>query len=298
VEATAQTPVAGSAAEYTEVEGASSAGLGKTSHPEPDAEAPGPEALLSAIDTHCHLFLMEEDPAHVVAAAQSAGVGRLICVGVDHESSLRSRELAESLQGVFATAGVHPHSASEFDSRVGSAIEELLADRLVVAVGETGLDYYRRLSPPEEQRRAFRTHIALSRESGKPLVVHVREAWEDSMAILEGEGAERVVLHCFSGNQAVATEAMARGYFVSFAANVTYPNADSLRRAVRSVDEDRLLAETDSPFLPPQALRGRPNHPANVRTVLGQLGQVRGVNLDHMIEATTRAAIAAFPLLP
>jgi TatD DNase family protein len=277
VEETPHTPTAGPAAEHPKLEAKSDA---------------------TAVDSHCHLFLMEEEPGEVVRAAQGAGVGRMICVGVDQESSVRSRELAESLQGVFATAGVHPHSATEFDGRAGSVIEELLADRLVVAVGETGLDYYRRLSPPEDQRRAFRTHIALARETGKPLVVHVRDAWEDAMAILEDEAAERVVLHCFSGDLGVVAEAMARGYFVSFAANITYPNAEPLRIAARSVEDGRLLAETDSPFLPPQARRGQSNHPSEVRTVLGLLAGERGVNLDQMIETTTRAALTAFPLLP
>jgi TatD DNase family protein len=261
---------------------------------EPDAFSPPP----AAIDTHCHLFLMDEEAANVVAAARAAGVGRMICVGIDHESSRRSLELAEAFQGVFATAGVHPHTASEFDSRTGSAVEELLADPLVVGVGETGLDYYRRLSPLEDQRRAFRTHIALARECGKPVVVHVRDAWEDAMAILGEEVAERVVLHCFSGDDAIAAEAVARGYFVSFAANITYPSADALRRAAASVDAARLLAETDSPFLPPQALRGTANHPSNLQAVLASLAEAKGLNLDRMIQATAEAAISAFSLLP
>src|SRR5881396_1782676 len=148
-----------------------------------------------AVDTHCHLFLMEEDPGAAVSAARAAGVNRLICVGIDPDSSRRSLELAESFRGVFASAGVHPHTASVFDRRAGSVIEELLADPLVVAVGETGLDHYRRLSPPEDQERVFRTHIALSRETGKPLVVHVRDAWPDALRVLAEERAERVVLH-------------------------------------------------------------------------------------------------------
>jgi TatD DNase family protein len=241
---------------------------------------------------------VEHDTAEVVAAAREAGVGRMICVGIDHESSRRSRELAESFQGVFATAGVHPHTASDFDSRSGSAIEELLSDPLMVGVGETGLDYYRRLSPAEDQRRVFRVHIALARESGKPLIVHVRDAWEDAMSILGEEAAERVVLHCFSGDERVAGEAMARGYFVSFAANLTYPKADSLRRAAAIIEETKLLVETDSPFLPPQVLRGSPNQPSNLRAVLAELAVVRGVNLDRIIRSTAEAAVTAFSLLP
>jgi TatD DNase family protein len=269
--------------------------------PEPGPDTEGgriaPRLRPTAVDTHCHLFLTEGDPGELVAEANAAGVGRLICVGIDPDSSRRSLELAESYRGVFATAGMHPHTASEFDRRAGTVIEELLADPMVVAVGETGLDYYRRLSPPEDQQRAFRTHIALSRETDKPLVVHVREAWEDAMSILEQEGASRVVLHCFSGDEDLVREACHRGYFVSFAGNITYPGAEILRGAVAAADEGRVLAETDSPFLSPQSLRGRPNTPANVMTVLSAVAEARGVDLDVMVGRSTGAALDAIPLL-
>ena len=169
---------------------------------------------------------------------------------------------------------------------------------MVVAVGDTGLDYYRKLSPIEDQQRCFRSHIALSRETGKPLVVHVREAWEDALAILDEEGADRVVPHCFSGDERVAAEASTRGYFVSFAGNVTYPGAGGLRAAAASMSSDRILAETDSPFLPPQPTRGHPNHPGNVVTVLQGLGDARGITLHQIVAETTANARSAFPLLP
>jgi TatD DNase family protein len=255
-----------------------------------------PEAM--AVDTHCHLFLLERDPVEVVSSARAAGVGRLVCVGIDPDTSRGAAEMAQSFRGVFATAGVHPHTASGFDHTAGSIVEELLADPMVIGVGETGLDYYRKLSPVEDQQRAFRTHIALSRETGKPLVVHVREAWADAMDILAEERAERVVLHCFSGDGAIASEAQARGYFVSFAGNITYPNAEGLREVAVAMRADRLLAETDSPFLPPQALRGSENEPANVVTVIGQMADARGLDLHRMVAQTTANARAAFPLLP
>jgi TatD DNase family protein len=250
-----------------------------------------------AVDTHCHLFLMEADPAEVVRSARRAGVERMVCVGIDPDSSRRSLELAESFRGVFATAGVHPHTASEFDSPAASVVEELLAHPLVVGVGETGLDFYRRLSPPEDQERAFRAHIALSRETGKPLVVHVREAWPDALRILGEERAERVVLHCFSGDERIAGEASARGYFVSFAGNLTYPKTDHLRAAAAALPEERILAETDSPFLAPQEKRGGATHPSNVLDVLGTLAEIRGLNLESMVGAATEAAVRAFPLV-
>jgi TatD DNase family protein len=250
-----------------------------------------------AVDTHCHLFLMEEEASEVVAAAREVGVGRMICVGVDSESSHRSLELAESLPGVFATAGVHPHEASEFDVAAGRTVEELLAHPLVVGVGETGLDHYRRLSPLEDQERAFRTHIALSREFGKPLVVHVRDAWPDAMRILDEEGAERVVLHCFTGDETIAREAEDRGYHLSFAGNLTYPGADHIRASAAAVSIDRIVVETDSPFLPPQSLRGQRNHPSNVRSTLQTLAELRGLDFDLMVRHTAENAVFAFPFL-
>jgi TatD DNase family protein len=261
-------------------------------------EAGGERATLTlAVDTHCHLFLMEGDPAAIVAEARAAGVGRLICVGIDPESSRRSVELASSFRGVFATAGMHPHSASGFDGKASAAVEELVADPMVVAVGETGLDHYRNLSPREDQDRAFRAHIALSRESGKPLVVHVRDAWDDALRVLEEERAEQVVLHCFTGDEERAREAARRGYFVSFAGNVTYPNAGAMRTAAALVPEGRLLVETDSPFLTPQARRGHDNHPSNVLLTLGALAETLAVDLDEMVSRTATNATEAFPLI-
>jgi TatD DNase family protein len=238
---------------------------------------------------------MEVEPAEAVAAANEAGVERMVCVGIDPETSARSLELAESFRGVFATAGMHPNEASGFDRAASASIEQLLASPLVVGVGETGLDYYRRRAPVDVQHRVFRDHIALARESGLPLVVHIRDAWDDGLRILEDERAERVVLHCFTGDAAIAKEAAARGYFVSFAGNVTYPKAEGMREAAGAVGEDRLLLETDSPFLPPQRRRGRPNTPAGVFAVAEALSAVRGVEADDLVRRAAGNAAAAFP---
>jgi len=247
------------------------------------------------VDTHCHLFLLKGDPQEAVDGAREVGVDRLVCVGVDPGSSRRSVEMAESFRGVFATAGMHPHTASSLDEAAGAELEELLANPQVVAVGETGLDHYRMHSPAEDQERAFRLHVGWSLEFDKPLVVHVRDAWGDALRVLGDEGAERVVLHCFSGDQDVAGEASARGYFLSFAGNVTYPTNEHLRGAARAVPRDRLLAETDSPFLSPQALRGRDNTPANVVAVIEALAEIRGEDPEDVLAATSANARAAFP---
>jgi TatD DNase family protein len=248
------------------------------------------------IDTHCHLFLMEGDPAARTEAARASGVEGLVCVGIDPESSRRSRELADSLAGVFATAGVHPHTASAFDARAGAVIEELAQDPRVVAVGETGLDHERLRSPADDQERAFRAHCALAREIDKPLVTHTRGAWPDVLRILGEERTERVVLHCFSGDADVAREAGARGYYCSFAGIVTYPKNGALREAAALVPSDLLLAETDSPFLPPQRLRGRDNEPANVKDVVEALARARGQGSGEVARLTTENAKRAFSL--
>src|SRR5436190_13273427 len=142
-----------------------------------------------AVDTHCHLFLVEREPAQVVEAARAAGVETMVCVGIDPSSSRRSVELAESFRGMFATAGMHPHTASSLDATAGSALEELLANPMVLAVGETGLDFFRMKSPVADQDRALRLHVRWAREFDKPLVVHVRDAWDAALRILGDEGA-------------------------------------------------------------------------------------------------------------
>src|SRR5437764_10313273 len=215
-----------------------------------------------AVDTHCHLYLIDREPSAVVEAARAAGVDRMLCVGVDPETSARSLELADSLPGVFATAGMHPHDASLFDAEAGARIEELLGDPRVLAVGECGLDHFRMLSPVSEQQRALRAQIALSNETGKPLIVHVRDAWPDILRALDEGSAARVVIHCFSGDEQIARECESRGYHMSFAGNITYPKNEALRRASSVIGLDRLLVETDSPFLAPQKVRGKPNEPS------------------------------------
>lgn len=248
-----------------------------------------------AVDTHCHLFLLDTEPADVVETSKAAGVDRLICVGVDVETSRRSAELANSLEGVFATAGMHPHDASALDGQAAARIEEMLSDPRVIGVGECGLDYFRMRSPVDDQIKAFRAHIAWSNESGKAMVVHVRDAWPDVLRVLDEGSAEHVVIHCFSGDTAIARECAARGYFTSFAGNVTYPKNEHLRQAAAAVPLDRLLVETDSPFLSPQKVRGSDNHPANVILTLAELARLRGDDVEKLVAVTAENSRAAFP---
>jgi TatD DNase family protein len=249
------------------------------------------------IDTHCHLHLLEEPAERVVERARAAGVGHLVDVGVDLGSSRQAVRNAGSLEGVSATAGVHPHDAVTLTPEVLGELRDLLADERVVAVGETGLDYFRDHSPRSVQRAAFTTQVRLARELDKALVVHIRDAFEDVLDILEREGPPaRVVLHCFSGDRHMAARAVEAGYHVSFAGTVTFRNAPELREACAVVPLERMVLETDSPYLSPHPFRGRPNLPERVAVTAETVAAVHGVSAEEVAAATTGTAIRAFGL--
>jgi TatD DNase family protein len=261
---------------------------------DPNPELPVQSGL---VDSHCHLFLLEREPSEVLREAREAGVGTIVCPGIDPESSRRAAELADSFRGVFATAGMHPHDAARFDARAGAEIEELLANPRVVAVGECGLDFFRMRSSREDQERTLRAHVDLAVEADLPLVVHVRDAWPEILRLLDEGSARRVVLHCFTGDVGTALACAERGWYLSFAGNVTYPGNDHIREAAAAVPIDRILVETDSPFLAPQRLRGRDNAPANVVDVVDVVANVRAEDVENLRTATTRNAMRAFPRL-
>jgi TatD DNase family protein len=241
------------------------------------------------IDSHCHLDHCEPPDAEIVARARVVGVTRLATVGIDAASADRAIAAARAHEGVFAIVGRHPHEASGFGEADVHAIERTAADPCVRAIGETGLDYYRDHSPREDQRRAFERQIDLARRVELPLVVHTRAAEDDTFAILR-ERAEgvTVVLHCFSAPDRL-DECVERGYVCSFAGNVTYPKATDLQAAARDVPAELLMVETDSPYLAPQPVRGKPNEPANVVATAEHLADLRGVSygeLETAVEAT------------
>ena len=247
-----------------------------------------------AVDTHCHLFLLERDTTEVLEEARAAGVGTVIVPGIDPGTSRRAVEIAESYRGVFATAGMHPHEASRFDAAAGADIEEQLANRQVVAVGECGLDFFRMRSPAEDQERTLRAHVSLARDAGLPMVVHVRDAWDAILRVLD-EGSPPVVIHCFTGDVGIARECVARGWHLSFAGNVTYPKNADIRAAAAAVPLDRILVETDSPYLAPQRIRGLDNAPANVIDAIEAIADARGETFETVRDATAANARAAFP---
>jgi TatD DNase family protein len=248
------------------------------------------------IDTHAHLDALDGEADDALARARQAGVTRVIAVGSGLDSCRATLEIAEREEGVFAALGLHPHQAGDMEEGDVEQLQELLAHPKAVAVGEAGLDYYRDYAPHDRQLEAFRIQAALAVNLDKPLVVHSRAADEETVAILaELPENARVILHCFS-SLGLLGPALEHGWYVSFAGNVTYPNAAELRTAAARVSPDRLLAETDSPYLAPQPVRGRRNEPANVLHTLAALAEVRGVDPDELGRTIDDNATAAFEL--
>jgi TatD DNase family protein len=252
------------------------------------------------IDSHSHLDRCEGDPDRVVERARDAGVTRILTVGLDGPGNERQVELAGSFPEVFAAIGRHPNQADGFDEADAEAIADLAADDLVVAIGETGLDFYRDSAAPEAQRRAFSAQIAIANASGLPLVVHLRdregsdEAATEAFSTLEGEveGAD-VVLHCFSV-PGMVDRAVANGWFCSFAGNVTYPANDALREAAAAVPAELLLVETDAPYLTPQSRRKERNEPAFVTETAECVAGVRGQSPEELDRVATANAARLF----
>ena len=233
------------------------------------------------IDNHCHL---ESDSLEAtVAQASSAGVERMIDVGTDAATSVAAIAKAEASDRVWATAGVHPHEARH---GIGG-IEELLGSNRVVAVGESGLDYHYNHSPPADQQAAFAAQIEMAHRHRMPLVIHTRESWDDTFAILdEGGVPDHTVFHCFTGGPDEARAALDRGAYLSFSGIVSFPSADDVRAAAELCPLDRLLVETDSPYLAPVPRRGKPNTPANLPLVGEALARVHGVPPETVAEHT------------
>lgn len=245
-------------------------------------------------DSHAHLDACADPPEQVIERARSAGVRRIVTIGTGIDSCRRTLAIADAEEGVFAALGVDPHQASGPDAQRLEELEELLGHDRVVAVGETGLDNFHRHAEPADQWRLFEAHLELAARTGKPVVIHSRDAEAETAAALDGFDGT-VVLHCFS-SPGLLPVALERGYYVSFAGNVTYPKAADLREAAAEVPADRLLAETDSPYLAPQPLRGRTNEPANVVHTVAVLAKVRGEPVDALSARLDANAAEAFGL--
>lgn len=247
------------------------------------------------IDTHAHLDAFE-DAGAVLERAREDGVTRVISIGTSIRSARAVLALCEEEDGVFAALGLHPHEAGSVGERDLEELRELLPHPKVVAVGETGLDYYRDLAPRDRQARVFEAQAELAAEAGKPLVVHTRAAEADTVASLRALPARvPVVLHCFSSST-LLEPALEHGWHVSFAGNVTYPKATELRWAAARVPAKRLLAETDSPYLSPQAVRGKRNEPRHVVHTVAALAEARGEDAADLGRQIEQNAVALFSL--
>jgi TatD DNase family protein len=246
------------------------------------------------IDTHAHLDACDEPAATLVARARAAGVTRIVAVGTGIDSCRSALSTADEEPGVFCALGIHPHQAGDAEAQRLEELRHLFDHRRAVAVGETGLDFYRDWAPQDAQRRLFIAQLELASELGLPAVVHCRAAEEEVAVVLAGF-AGPVVLHCFSSPELLPI-ALERGYYVSFAGNVTYPKAGDLRAAAARVPADRILAETDSPYLAPQPRRGRPNEPANVTHTLVALATARDEQVGELEERIDANASVAFGL--
>ncbi len=248
---------------------------------------PAPEPLaVPVLDSHCHLDLVGTDVAEQLAAARAVGVPIVVQVGIDAETSQLSAAIAGEHEGLWAAVAMHPNEAGAGAStpEALAEIERLAGLPQVVAVGETGLDHFR--TPPEgqgQQEESFRAHIDIAKRTGTALVIHDRDAHDDVLRVLLEEGApERVVFHCFSGDEAMARVCAERGYFLSYAGNVTFKNADDLRAAARVTPRELLLVETDAPFLTPTPWRGRPNASYLIPVTMRALADLQGVHVDEL----------------
>jgi TatD DNase family protein len=246
------------------------------------------------IDTHAHLDALDDDPAAVVARARAAGVTRILTVGTDVAGSRRALELADEHDGVYAVIGIHPHGAGEATDADVAEIRTLLTHPKAVGAGEMGLDWYRDYAPRDRQLRLFDAMLGVAAEVAKPAVIHTRAADDDTVTALAGFDGT-VVLHCFSSPHLLPA-ALERGWYVSFAGNATFPKAVDLRLGAREVPADRILAETDAPYLAPQPLRGKPNEPAYVMHTLAALADARGDDPAELERQIDRNAAACFGL--
>ncbi|HEX9409536.1 MAG TPA: TatD family hydrolase [Methylomirabilota bacterium] len=250
-------------------------------------------------DTHAHLHFPDyaDDLDAVLERAHAAGVRGMVTIGTDRETNQAVVALARRLPNVWATVGIHPHDAGDAVEADFAEMEELArSEKKVVGLGEMGLDFFRNLSPPEAQRQVFRRQIHMARDLGKPVVIHCRDAHDDTLAILADERAGEIggVMHCFSGDVEIARRCLDLGLFISLAGPVTYKNARALPEVARFIPDDRLVVETDCPYLPPTPHRGKRNEPAYVALTAAFVAELRGVDPEALGATMTANAATLF----
>jgi TatD DNase family protein len=250
------------------------------------------------IDTHCHLDFpaFEPDRDQVIRRALEAGINYFINVGATLESSSAACALADRYSQVYATVGVHPHDADTFDSKAENRLKSLASEKKVVAIGETGLDYYRNLSSPENQRQAFFRQMALAKDLNLPLVIHCRLAEAETLQILKSLLPLQAVVHCFSGDENFLKACLDCGFFISYTCNITYKKSSALREMVGLTPLDRLMLETDAPYLSPEGFRGKRNEPAQIKLLADEVSRIKGVSFAKIANQTTQNAKDFFKL--
>jgi TatD DNase family protein len=251
------------------------------------------------VDSHAHLQWpsFDKDREEVIGRAKEVGVKCIVNIGFDAAGSRKAIELAERYEGLYATVGIHPHNASQFNDAVSDELRRLARHAKVVAIGEIGLDYYRNLSPRRAQKRAFEAQLKLAEELKLPIVVHDREAHREVLEVLSRfEGKVEGVMHCFSGSREMAEQCIRAGFYISFAGPVTFSTARRLQMIARGIDLSKILIETDSPWLAPQEKRGKRNEPAFLRFIAKKIAELKGISVDELAEATTRNAKDLFQL--
>jgi TatD DNase family protein len=249
-------------------------------------------------DSHSHLQFVREFPdfTEVLERAEKAGVDRQVLVGCTPRDSVETVVFAEKHPSKFrAVIGVHPHDSNLLDEKVIADLKGLAEKhKCVSGIGEIGLDFFRNRQPHDVQERAFRLQLKLARELKLPVVIHVRDAWDEALRVLAEEGNKEVVMHCFSGNFTQARECWERGYHLAFGGALTYPKNESLRDLAAVVPDERILIETDCPYLPPQPYRGKRNEPAYIVETAKMLADIRGVSLKQLARITTENAVRVF----
>lgn len=250
------------------------------------------------VDTHCHIIheRYKDDAEQIIQRAAAANVAKLITVGCDIKDSEKAQKAAHEYENVFFTAGIHPHEAEKVEPNYIAKLENISKDGKCVAIGECGLDYYYEHSPKEAQRRVFREQIRLAHKTSKPIVVHMRDAWDESLEIYKEEGIAKVstVIHCFSGSLAYAKACLDIGCYLSLSGIVTFKKAGELLEVAKYCPLDRLLIETDAPFLAPVPYRGKQNEPAYVVEVARKIAELKDISIDEIANATTRNANSVF----
>ena len=256
------------------------------------------EQLPLLVDSHAHLdgsqFAADRDAT--IQRAHQSGISHMLTIGCDLQSSAASVALATKYENIYAAVGVHPHDATEINPQSLGQLEELLGRPKVVALGEIGLDFFRDRSPRDIQRNAFRQQIRLAKKMGKPIIVHDREAHDEVLQILQEEGASEVggVLHCFSGDIEMAKKCLALGFYISFPGTITYPKNDAAREVVKAIPIDKVLIETDCPYLSPQKFRGKRNEPAYVRYTAEKIAEIKGLTIEDVARVTSRNCFDLF----